>query len=234
MTQELDGKHCDNCPQPGASCDGTDKTYDGGYWHDPNVTNPGHSAPGLPRRPGDAKSTKMYTCVNDGCPDKGATVMECKRGYRGPLCAVCDEGYFLQLRSCTDCEGSGPGATTIVLFVATVLVVIGLAATVVRHRRFLASTGVFAHVKILVSFVTIMLTVDRQFGVTWPPAFQRALAALSVLSLDFGILTSLLCVVDLSFYSNLLCTTLLLPALSAFETAFEDVLKAGMDSGWLK
>ena len=58
-----------------------------------------------------------------------------------------------------------------------------------------------------------MLTVDRQFGVTWPPAFQRALAALSVLSLDFGILGSLLCMVNLSFYTNLLCTTLLLVAL---------------------
>ena len=91
--------------------------------------------------------------------------------------------------------------------------VIALAAAVVRHRRFLASTGVFAHVKILVAFVTIMLTVDKQFGVTWPATFQRALAALSVLSLDFGILTSLLCIMSLSFYANLLCTTLLLLSL---------------------
>ncbi len=210
VTRELDGKHCDNCPQPGASCDGTNKTYDGDHWHDPNVTHPGHSAPGLPRRPGDAKPTKMYACVNDGCPDKGATVMQCKRGYHGPLCAVCNDGFFLQLRSCTDCEGSGPGAATIVLFVVSLLFIIGLAAAVVRHRRFLASAEVFAHIKILVAFVTIMLSVDRQFGVTWPAAFQRALAALSILSLDFGVLTSLLCIVRLSFYANLLCTTLLL------------------------
>jgi hypothetical protein len=41
-------------------------------------------------------------------------------------------------------------------------------------------------------------------------AFKRALAALSVLSLDFGVLTSMLCTVRLSFYTNLVCTTMVL------------------------
>jgi hypothetical protein len=157
----------------------------------------------------------MYTCVNAGCPDAGATVMECKAGYEGPLCAVCSEGYFLQLHTCADCGGSGPSSASVALFVVSLLVAIGLAVAVVCHRRFLASTGVFAHVKILVSFVAVMLTVDRQFGITWPAVFQKALAALSVLSLDFGILASMLCVVKISFYNNLLCTTLLLVVLMA-------------------
>jgi hypothetical protein len=101
---------------------------------------------------------------------------------------------------------------------------------------------VFARVKILVSFVTIMLTVDQQFGVIWPQvdaevqkkwntsvylnhffacmllvlhlkpnqAFQKALAALSVISFDFGVFTSVLCLVNLSFYTSFFCTTLLL------------------------
>ena len=55
-----------------------------------------------------------------------------------------------------------------------------------------------------------MLTVDQQFGVIWPEAFQRALAALSLLSLDLGVLGSMLCLVRVSYYTNLLCTTLLL------------------------
>ena len=45
-----------------------------------------------------------------------------------------------------------------------------------------------------------------------PEAFQRALAYMSVLSLDLGVLTSLMCVVRLSFYSSLITTTLLLVA----------------------
>jgi hypothetical protein len=84
-----------------------------------------------------------------------------------------------------------------------------------RHRRFLGSTGVFAHAKILVAFVTIMTTVDSQFGVVWPRSFKSALAALSLLSLDFGVLTSMMCAVRLSFYTNLICTTMALVAVIA-------------------
>eukprot|EP00935_MAST-01C_sp_MAST-1C-sp1_P002626 g2626.t1 len=189
-----DNKTCIDRPLWGVDSDGETRRYTGDVWHRPEIVNPN-------------VSTKMYTCVNDGCPDKGATVMECKHGYHGPLCAVCGDGFFLQLRACKKCEASGPSPAGIALFVISLLFVIALATTVFRHRRFLASTGIFGHVKILVAFVTIILTVDRQFGVTWPPAFQQALAALSVLSLDFGILTSLLCMVNLSFYANLLCTT---------------------------
>eukprot|EP00935_MAST-01C_sp_MAST-1C-sp1_P000111 g111.t1 len=192
--------YCSDCPQPGAVCNGINKSYTGNFWHAPSVRNPN-------------TSTNMYACLNDGCPDEGDRVMVCKDGYEGPLCAVCSKGYFPQLRKCTDCGGSGPSLAAVALFSVSLLFVCGLAVMVYRHRRFLTSTGIFAHVKILVSFATVLLTVDRQFGLTWPPAFQQALAALSVLSLDFGILGSLLCMVNLSFYANLLCTTLLLVAL---------------------
>eukprot|EP00935_MAST-01C_sp_MAST-1C-sp1_P000342 g342.t1 len=201
-TRKPDRQHCDDCPRPGAVCNGANKTYEGNFWHEPSLLNPN-------------ASTNMYACTNDGCPNEGEQEMKCKDGYTGPLCAICTEGYFPQLRSCTDCGGSGPNLLSIILFVVSLVCIVSLVAMVYRHRRFLASTGVFAHVKILVSFATVMLTVDKQFGITWPSAFQRALAVLSVLSLDFGILGSLLCMADLSFYTNLLCTTLLLVALLA-------------------
>ena len=47
----------------------------------------------------------------------------------------CDEGHFLQLRTCTDCGGSpGPSPSAVALFVLSLLVAIGLAVAVVRHR----------------------------------------------------------------------------------------------------
>jgi hypothetical protein len=55
----------------------------------------------------------------------------------------------------------------VALFAILLVLVVWLIVFVVRHRRFLASTGAFAHVKILVSFATVMLTVDQQFGVVW-------------------------------------------------------------------
>jgi hypothetical protein len=123
---------------------------------------------------------------------------------------VCNEGFYPQLRACVDCGASGPDPASIVIFVIALLLALGLAVAVVRHRRFLCSTGVFAHAKILVAFVTLMTTVDSQFGIVWPAAFKTALAALSVISLDFGVLMSMMCAVRLSFYANLICTTMVL------------------------
>jgi hypothetical protein len=50
--------------------------------------------------------------------------------------------------------------------------------------------------------------VDRQFGVIWPEAFAKALDALHLLSLDFGILLSVSCIVQTSFIEDLLFSTL--------------------------
>jgi hypothetical protein len=63
----------------------------------------------------------MYTCSNDGCPDDGATKMECKPGYLGPICMVCDDGFYPQLRSCVDCGGSGPAPASIAIFAVALL-----------------------------------------------------------------------------------------------------------------
>ena len=62
-TMRPDQQHCDDCPRPGARCDGKNKTYEGNHWHNPSLLNP-------------TTSTTMYTCVNAGCPDAGATVMD--------------------------------------------------------------------------------------------------------------------------------------------------------------
>ena len=82
---------CLGCPQVGVDCDGVELKYTGGVWHDPIIANL------------DATTT-MYTCINNGCPDKGAAEMECKPGYSGPLCALCTNGYFKSVRDCARCE----------------------------------------------------------------------------------------------------------------------------------
>ena len=151
------------CPTVGVECNGEHLTYTGDVWHNPDDFPPGCTLSDPP------VCTPMYVCVTDGCPERGAETMACKVGFKpdSPICAVCDEGYFPQLRTCKECGGSGPSVAIIALFVVALLVVLGLVAMVVRHRRFLASTGAFAHAKILVSFATIMLTVDSQFGIIW-------------------------------------------------------------------
>lgn len=142
------------CPRMGVDCSNHGHvTYTGGVWHGPvegipNCTGAQNNTECDFENPSSCDCTDMYTCVNDGCPVLGDDNMTCKFGYEGPLCAVCSEGYFPQLRSCKDCGGSGPGSLSIVFFIVSLLCIVGLVVTVYRHRRFLASTGVFSHVKV--------------------------------------------------------------------------------------
>ena len=62
----------------------------------------------------------------------------------------------------------------------------------------------------MVSFVTVASTLENQFGVVWPSSFAQALDAMSVLSLDFGVLLGGSCIADITFYQRLLSSTLLL------------------------
>jgi hypothetical protein len=180
----------------GATCDGTEKKYTGGMWHDVSIVNP------------DA-STLMYACVNDGCPDEGSSTMRCKEGYGGPLCAVCDEGYFVQVRKCIECKEPHWGA-----FFPFCVGLVALALVVARYlrqyKRYLDITQTFSHFKIFVSWVTVMSTVTTQFGVVWPASFARALDGLSVLSFDFGVLAGVFCMANIDYYQSLLLSTLFL------------------------
>ena len=55
-------------------------------------------------------------------------------------------------------------------------------------------------VKIIVSFFTVVATMDTQFGVVWPSAFADALDAFSFMSLDVGMISAAFCFLDFSFY----------------------------------
>jgi hypothetical protein len=63
---------------------------------------------------------------------------------------------------------------------------------------------------VVVSFVTVATTVENQFGVVWPSSFSQALDAMSVISLDVGVILGGFCIADISFYQRLLSSTLML------------------------
>ena len=67
-----------------------------------------------------------------------------------------------------------------------------------------------ARVQTFQALITLVFPflVHRRFGVVWPVSFDFSLDVLAVISLDFGALTSILCIAKLSFYGDLLCSTL--------------------------
>ena len=65
-----------------------------------------------------------------------------------------------------------------------------------------------AHFKIIVSYTTIVSTMNTQFSVRWPPVFLKALAFMSALTFDPSVFSGVFCLAQLSFFSNLLITTI--------------------------
>jgi hypothetical protein len=107
----------------------------------------------------------MYTCVNNGCPSTGADEMKCKEGFKSdsPLCAVCDVGHFKSARDCKRCDHPRVGLIAgLVAGVLVVLVVIRL--LVQKYQRYLNRAAAFSHLKVVVSFMTVAVTLDTQFG----------------------------------------------------------------------
>eukprot|EP00935_MAST-01C_sp_MAST-1C-sp1_P000738 g738.t1 len=213
-TGKPDNRTCLPCPTFGADCDGRERRYVGGYWHDEAIVNP------------DA-SSDVYACVTEGCPDAGSLTMSCKNGYGGPLCAVCEEQFTRQVKKCVQCGKPKWG-----LFVLCILVFGAVALLVIKYfvRKYAAymnKISAFSHFKVLVSFVTVMSTVSTQFGVVWPDSFARALNGLSVLSLDFGVLAGLMCVANINFYQSLLCTTGTLIAIVLAICTYHIICKDG-------
>ena len=181
------------CPEIAMECNDVGIVYRGNVWHNPNATYP--------------DSNMLYVCVNDGCPDKNSTKMECKEGYKpdSPLCALCDDGYFASLRECIECKE--PQYALLVVFVVVMaLVVMGVVCVFYRFSHYLSPT-LMTHFKILVGFVTILATIDTAFGVQWPSQFSAMLNFISALTFDPTAIAHGLCLFEISFYDSLVFST---------------------------
>jgi hypothetical protein len=134
--------------------------------------------------------------------------MTCKEGYESdsPLCAVCEDSYYPQLGKCVECTAVQVGF--FVLFIFGLAVVAALIICGLHYYGHLINSEVVANCKILISFVTVESTVNTQFGVQWPPVFLKALAALSAFTFDLSALSSIFCLVKVSFFENLVFNTL--------------------------
>jgi len=167
------------------------RKYAGGVWHSTTDLYP----------------NRLYTCINNGCPDEGETEMKCKAGYLAdaPLCALCEPGYYMQLLDCVEC--AEPRVDLLVLVVVGALFALFVVVRTARKYGQLVNREVVAHLKILVSFFTIVSTVNVQFGVKWPASFNTALAVLSGLSLDLSVLSGAFCLFKVGFFSQLVFQT---------------------------
>jgi hypothetical protein len=125
-------KGCEiGCPRGAKSCQGSEIVVESGKWRMGNNT------------------AEIIACPfgEEACLGGSMTGESCAEGYTGPLCAVCEDGYYLQSSTskCSVCPDSGlsPGAIALIVLVG-VGVIVGI--------LFAAGDGLFTDVIANVSF----------------------------------------------------------------------------------
>ena len=117
-----------------------------------------------------------YNCpVEESC--KGDLDSTCENGYEGPVCGVCNSGYYKQLLTCTQCP-SNEWILGQLSIVATILLII-VALLVWKSKRRTEDRGrsrldtFFSKLKIVIGFYQVTHGLLEVFSyIKWPGSLQ--------------------------------------------------------------
>lgn len=126
--------------------------------------------------------------------------MACATGYRGTLCAVCEEGFFEQFGECVSCDASEGLSVLVLIGVLLVLMVAG--ALLFKLRDIMPMD----HLKVLLSMGQIIASGNTVYAIPWPPLFRGFLNGMRVFLIEIVSLTRANCTQPLSFYTGMVAT----------------------------
>ena len=112
------------------------------------------------------------------CPRKesclGGLNSSCDVGYRGPLCEVCDAGYYKQLQTCKLCPTKKWMIVQLSVLVTAIIIVVAIVVWTSRKKS-KKSKGrssvdtIFGRLKIVIGFYQVTFGVLEAFSyITWP------------------------------------------------------------------
>jgi len=131
---------CLACP-PGADCpaglvEQTEVQATEGWWAPSSISNSGSDGAGSQASASGVSTPstaalRFYKCpIEDAClgktVDSNGTVIpaRCAPGYRGMLCALCDDGYFRQFGKCAACPQSREGVWVLTLAISAAVLLV--------------------------------------------------------------------------------------------------------------
>ena len=118
-----------------------------------------------------------YKCpIEEAC--EGGLNSSCKTGYEGPLCAVCSDGHYKQLKKCRPCPTKGwmAGQLAIVVAIFVLLAIFGIWRSKKKSKK---DTGrsvvdsIFGKIKVLVGFYQVTFGIMEAFRhIKWPESLS--------------------------------------------------------------
>eukprot|EP00903_Cladosiphon_okamuranus_P017290 g15932.t1 len=179
------------------------------------------------------ESEIILACYNEGACVGGQTGAEgyCSPGYKGPYCAVCENGYSSSpAYTCTRCSSSrrqGLMAATVIGALISVLAVVYFCRYVLStelggedlgcfHRQVFQAVPLQA-LKIVVVVWQILTQFTEVANVTYPGVYQDFISTINIINFDPGSLLAAGCLwSDIDFHGRLLLTITMLIAFFFF------------------
>jgi hypothetical protein len=132
---------CTSCPAHSDSCYGNKVAITAGYWRISTLSKTFLECPlgaiacqGGYDVGGIDESSSVATSNSSAGSRKlatSSTQRSCADGYIGPLCGVCDEGYYLKGSSCMSCSNRSGAQQAIVAYIIIPLIMLGIVAAAV-------------------------------------------------------------------------------------------------------
>ena len=129
----------------------------------------------------------------------GGTESKCRKGYEGPLCAVCSKGYYQLLTNCRKCPEIlwfilQVVGLSIVIFLLSLSVVLGKKRKTEAGRS--VTDEILARFKIVISFYQVTSGTLNTFSyVAWPGALVTVARYANIVQLNLLDILPLHCVV---------------------------------------
>jgi hypothetical protein len=165
---------CEDCPIAGVLCERGSLTPKVDFWM-PNVgyATTNSAVPGRKI----TRATPFYKCLNKDVCRINATAVDshgylaapytfysyCKQGHEGILCDTCVAGYFKSKRGCFPCESPRYGEI-VGLIMGGLIAASMIKLAMHKYQRYLIHASTLSHLKVVLSFITVTLTLDHQFG----------------------------------------------------------------------
>ena len=129
--------------------------------------------------------TQVYTCpMPPGCPGGNLTCIGsiqqcgapvCARGYEGPLCSVCADGYGKGASTCVNCDAN-KGIHQFVNAVTPLVIILAIGIMTRSNLQGDQEKGTNVLTKIILNYVQL-IALTRQLEVPWPRALVEMLEA---------------------------------------------------------
>eukprot|EP00937_MAST-01D_sp_MAST-1D-sp2_P004264 g4264.t1 len=198
------GKFCVSCPERGAVCDDGVILLQEGFWYDytkhGNLSDFWYAKQQSTESSADVQLANIYQCpIGSGqcMVDAQTGLPACKENHGGPLCGVCNDGYYSEgtIEGCSRCPSGGETASSIIAFLAVLYAFAKAMRELWRRLRLrypnMDLTRMTYEMPQIIKLVTGVFQIVGSFqesfhSVPWPDSFKAMMSYFgAVFSFDF-------------------------------------------------